>query len=409
MRLDSRNHRLSGTVLFAVLFSGACGERSPAAEGPTVRDSAGVTIVSNTAPSGFEELGWTVGGEPVLAVGQLEGEAPWLLSGVTSPLLRSDGVLVLGNRGTGQLRAFSPDGDLVWEAGGAGSGPGEFEALSWVGLLPGDSLLVNDGRTRRVSIFDPEGTFVRSYTPERMEGAPTASPVALFDGGVVTSGGVSFSGGSGAARELVWDRAPHFVSDTEGRVLETLPDVLSQEFVVFRDGGSVGITEPPISRTGFITARGDRIVIGDGRALDLAVLDAAGRPTRRVRMDLPTVAVDGGDRDRALEARLGPDADDEARRALLDLWTDIPLPDFRPVADGVRLESDGTLWVRRWAVPWEEAGGERWWVFDPEGRYRGMISMPNAFSLAGIHGDRLVGVHTDALGVEQVRVYALER
>jgi hypothetical protein len=52
---------------------------------------------------------------------------------------------------------------------------------------------------------------------------------------------------------------------------------------------------------------------------------------------------------------------------------------------------------------------ERWDVFDPDGRFLGGITMPDGFRVTQIGEAFVLGVHTDALGVERVRLYSLER
>lgn len=49
-----------------------------------------------------------------------------------------------------------------------------------------------------------------------------------------------------------------------------------------------------------------------------------------------------------------------------------------------------------------------WHVFDPEGRYLGQVLMPGGFYVYQIVGDRVVGRHTDAEGLETARVYRIE-
>lgn len=389
----------------------ACGDGGPpTTAGPTTRDSAGVEIVENTAPRWGPGDGWTLVPEPTLAIGTLDGADPYLLAQVSAPALRSDGSLVLANRGTNHVRAFAPDGSLLWQAGGEGEGPGEFLSLSWVGVLPGDSVLAWDFRSRRVTVLAPDGETARTYTPTPAEGTTTAAPMAVLDGGrVLANGGVTFSGGEGQGTEVVWPQVGYYLADLEGAIQDSVLSAHTGEMVVMRDAGSIGVMPPPLARTGFVDARGDWIVSGASQAVDLAVRSSDGTLLRRVRLPVPPETPADGDLERAVDAQLGADADPEARRTRMRQLADVSLPDRYPVADQVVVEADGTIWLRIWRAPWASDEPARWRIFDPAGAFLGILTVPSGFDLREIEGDRLVGIHTDALGVEQVRVYALER
>lgn len=394
-----------------VLTSSACGgDSSSETAGPVVRDSAGVTIVENGAPTWAPGEGWTVTPDPVFRVGSLDGDDAELFSGAGTPRLRSDGVVVLADAGTAEVRAFGPDGDFRWSAGGRGEGPGEFQTLRWIGLLPGDSVMAFDFRSRRVTVIGPGGDLARTYSPETPEGTVTASPVTLLDGGrVLASGGVRFSGGDGPSSEVTWPDVPYYLTDLEGARVDSLMMVRSVEMVVLRDEGSIAVAPPPIARRGFVGARGRRIVSGESQAIDLAVRDASGTLVRRVRLEVEGETPASGDLERAIEANLGPGAEPDQVRAQLSTLADVPLPDRYPVVEQVIVEQDGTMWLRSWRPPWAEEAPSRWRVFDPEGVYLGEVDVPAGFRVTSIEGDRLLGVHRDALDVEQVRMYDIVR
>lgn len=62
-----------------------------------------------------------------------------------------------------QFAVFSPAGKLIKVVGRAGSGPGEFRMINGVAIAAGDSILVHDIELQRLSIFDPELRYVRSF------------------------------------------------------------------------------------------------------------------------------------------------------------------------------------------------------------------------------------------------------
>jgi hypothetical protein len=86
-----------------------------------------------------------------------------------------------------------------------------------------------------------------------------------------------------------------------------------------------------------------------------------------------------------------------------------------PVFSLFHLGPEGSLWVQPVLSPGllsdeeieqynfiEEFGGPDWWIFDSEGRYLGVVSMPERFTPRLFLGDRLYGVARDEFDVQYV-------
>jgi hypothetical protein len=86
------------------------------------------------------------------------------------------------------------------------------------------------------------------------------------------------------------------------------------------------------------------------------------------------------------------------------------VPRHKPYFQRLIVEDDGHLWVHR--VEEGNPPGTRFDVFDPKGRFLGELRSPVALAWipsAEIHGDFMVGVTTDALGVERAVRLRIER
>ena len=70
---------LSSALALAAACSGTAGRGAAA---PTVRDSAGITIVENTGTAWAEGGGWALADSPMVSIGGLEGEANADMSGI---------------------------------------------------------------------------------------------------------------------------------------------------------------------------------------------------------------------------------------------------------------------------------------------------------------------------------------
>ena len=110
------------------------------------------------------EQPWAIEESPLFRIGDLSGQPEYELYRVSGAVRLSDGRLVIGNSGTSELRWYSETSEFIRSSGGAGEGPGEFSLLSAVFPVGGDSIAVGDPRLRRLSIFDPQGEFVRSVS-----------------------------------------------------------------------------------------------------------------------------------------------------------------------------------------------------------------------------------------------------
>jgi hypothetical protein len=102
----------------------------------------------------------------LLRIGSLEGPAD-AFGNVRGVALGPANRLYVADDLSHDVRVFDADGQLVRVIGRKGQGPGEFE-LPWVVAVDdADTLMVWDQRLMRVSVFDPQGGFLRSFTPPR--------------------------------------------------------------------------------------------------------------------------------------------------------------------------------------------------------------------------------------------------
>jgi hypothetical protein len=123
-----------------------------------------VTGCSGDRPSSDRDIfacpACTLALDTLAVLGNSEG--PGALTAVIGVRLDSQSrYWVFGEGAVPQL--FGPDGEFMLELGRLGEGPGEFVGAHDVWMLPGDSLLVRDGRGMHV--FAPELTYVRSVAP----------------------------------------------------------------------------------------------------------------------------------------------------------------------------------------------------------------------------------------------------
>jgi hypothetical protein len=78
-------------------------------------------------------------------------------------------------------------------------------------------------------------------------------------------------------------------------------------------------------------------------------------------------------------------------------------------AHGNRMYADplGNLWLQEYVL--DEAAAARWIVFDADGRWLGSVETPAGFTLNEVGTDYVLGIWSDSLDVQHVRMYRIEK
>ncbi|HEU4827720.1 MAG TPA: hypothetical protein VFT04_00860 [Gemmatimonadales bacterium] len=402
--------RLRRLIPFLAIAVAGCAERGTEfGPGATLRDSAGVSIIQNREPAWHADSIWRVGEGPTLELGGPEGIAVGEVVG----LVRTEAGAIAAADGRAQIiRVFAPDGRLVRSVGRQGSGPGEFQALAWLGAHA-DSLLAFDLLTRRVTLF---GTGRPRITQLQAQGPALTAPLGRFGDGtlLVVSGGAMFpfAGGEGDARR---DSAQLLRFGADGVVRDTLVRIAwGETFGVAIGSGEGRFLAPmprPFGRRTSVVLAGEEVVIGEADRYEVKVVDASGKLLRRIRRPhdpVPvtpeaiaaykaTIRLPTGSR--GLQARI-----DSALMSALD---SAPFPATLPAYERVLVDEGGNIWVLEYAVRLDQP--RRWSVFTREGQWLGDVLTPPGLRVKDIGEDWILGVWRDAEGAERIRMHALMR
>ncbi len=408
---------LSLLAVSALQAPGLAGEQ----DGTRHSDSAGVAIATAVEPAWGPGEGWTVDEEPLLEIGTAVGDPEYQLYNVVGAVRLSTGDIVVGDGGSGELRRYDRDGTFVWRAAGEGEGPGEHQFLTFLGLLPGDSLVTYDAALARVQVFDPAGRLARTFPiespwrgsiPRRAVGVSGRSLVmALTDGTEMPDGGVVRWPGIRVATLDLSDGAIEAVSDFPGgeQVIEQYGENIA--FVAYDFG-----KEPQ-----FAVAPGTLAAVDTG-AFDVRSISLRdGRVARILRRDIAPTPVTSAHVDAEIEAYIEsnvtyggvsrPQAEQMAQRR-----RENPRAPTLPILRSMRPDAVGNLWVEPFFGAGIEVGPFE--VFAPDGTWLGSVSVPPRLDRGftpdmapglEIGDDYLLGVWSDAQGVEYVRLYSLDR
>ena len=155
---------LSGAALATGLAQ--CTYGNGVDDGPVVRDSAGIEILENGGRGKWKPIDrLRVTGQPVVEIGDVESEE-FAFERVADALLLDDSLFIVANQGSGEMIFFNFNGDWLYSVGRIGSGPGEFDRLKAIEILPDGYLVAFDSGHRRVSVFEIDGELVRTLPLE---------------------------------------------------------------------------------------------------------------------------------------------------------------------------------------------------------------------------------------------------
>jgi len=391
-----------------LLSSLACSGAEAGGSGATVRDSAGIEIVENSSPEWKDGTGWRLADTPDVDIGVLEGADEYQLFQARDAKRLTDGRIVVANGGTNELRFYTPDGNHVASAGREGGGPGEFQQLGWIRTFGGDSLMVYDFSLGRMSVFDDNGTFARSFKITPIGEASFVIGADVFsDGMVLAKSPLIFAGGieNGLNR-----RDELFQTYTAtGEPVDSLGAFPGPEQFI-QTGGSgnrrfIAITSLPFGRTPATAVYGTRFCFGASDTYEIACYERDATLRRLIRRSVPPRPVTPADVEAYKERELADVEDENARRDAERRYEEMPVPETMPAYATFTLDAVGDLWVREFTVG--EAATWTWTVFDPEGRMLGTMALPPDFRVTQIGDDFVLGLWRDDLEVEHVRLYTL--
>lgn len=389
-----RPHRLAGVVLLVSITACQPGEDR---SGVTETDSAGVRIVDSSTPLWSEGDRWTLSEHPILEIGAVEGGDDDILFGVQDVDRRADGRWVVTASRAHEVRLYSAEGVFERFIGRAGEGPGEFESPFEVWLGSGDSMVVQSFLRR--TVFDADGEFVETAD------APGTSPQDRFANGsllfvVVPEGQNGFEPGPLHPVNALVRKS------LDGSNVDTLAHVSGMPMFNVASGNGVSRFGQPFAASRIAAALGDSVVTIGGDGFEVRLFDDTGSLRRIMRRSVDPVPVTDAHIE-ALEARMMDGLPERLRPSRERLFAEWLYPEFVDPVDRLEVDDAGNSWVRAYQT--DLPGPALWSVFDRDGRWLGELGLPSDFVVHEIGSDYLAGVWTNALDVQFVRVYALEK
>jgi hypothetical protein len=358
-----------------------------------------LTLIATAAPVDAQ---WALSATPVLTIGS-DASPEYQFNRIEHLHRLSDGRVVVT---TGpDIRFFDGAGKFVSKAGGRGRGPGEFQYISAMFVMPGDSLMTMN--IRSVIVLDPQGKFVRQSQPDLQP---------LSTGDWFTEGSVLLPNGNLLAPQYSRKEGNSQNPALHRPLLRySILDLPTGKVTPLHTGGGIaqqfGNGRPivmPFTPHEQQAIGADRVYVGDNDSTVIHAFTLDGKPAGDFIVADKATPVTAADlasyKERELEwatQNKMPKADFEQR------WAVGPKPKRHPYWGTAIVDRASALWVS--TSPRTDEIPLTWTAFDRDGRRLGSITMPARFTPKEIGSDYILGVQRDEDGVETIAMYSLRR
>ena len=352
------------------------------------------------APAGLES--WAISAAPSTSIGVVDGDSTYLFQRIVDVAFGPDGQILVADGGLLLVREYDPAGRFASQLGGRGEGPGEFQSVRGIWIVPPDTIGVWDSRALRLTYFGRGGAAARTVSLESANASAGAGRLdflagSLSDGSVVI-GSVALAedlGGDLVSLERISPSGDHLgqLAETRGLVRARLADQLT---------GPV-----PFSPFPHVTTHADVMYYTNGMEPRVITWSPVGG-------DTITFPAHEYDVDREW-SNLAAEVERRSVEPFVRAVGTAPRPQLIPHLAGLLVDDAGFVWAKRyepladaiWLVRGLRSSGGTWWVSDPSGDLVATVAIPEGFAPVEIRGAQVLGVVTDSLGVERVEVRTL--
>jgi hypothetical protein len=406
-------------ALVPLLLLAGCGGPDAGSSTYSQTDSAGVTIVESIRPLWKGREGWKVGRDPDLSIGITDGDERYLLNDVRGVRRMSDGRIAVLDQGSFRVRVYDRTGEHLMDLGGEGDGPSEFRTPQFMGLIS-DTLFVYEAIGGSLTWFAPDGEFLRVSQGFSQADRSRGTFAMLGNVGERVGIGVRHGAPGYHVRDTGIDREPWSIwrFDLENRTLDSLFSVPGGEVeIVSSDGRGTLQRRYVFGKWTCLAISKDRIFVAPTDQFSIREYDEQGALRRIIRRPDAPRRVSRSDFnhwvDRTIETR---DADREEKAEMRRNANQLQVAETMPAFRAISVDSEDNLWVEEWEDVGLEQG--RFSVFRPDGAWLGYVEVREGLTadrgwsdtkILEIGSDYILGVWADDLGVEQVRLYRIEK
>ncbi len=407
-----RKTMLAMLLAGAVTLGGCDEDGANEAATTEVRDSAGIAIVVNGATGAWDADGWTV--EEELSIGVAEGDPNYQFGGISAAGIdvASDGRIFVLDQQAQEISVFDSEGTYLSSMGGAGSGPGELSPGTG-GLLvgAGDTLYVPDLGLQRVTRFAPDGAEAGSFPIDLQDGIPLKWALTPDHRLLAQVRSIPMTADEDAPQEnrLV-------ILDGSGEVTDTFLQLpVGETFQGSGDAFSMRLFSPEAV---WGQLSDGRVASGMNGEYRFEIRSADGELERIVQMPVEPEPVTDSDQRRILGMMRQLYQDQGVPpEAVEQIMGGVDFAETFPAYANIMGGPSGSIWVQHVQNPedtqeedeadmelteLQDLGAPGWDVFDSEGRYLGVVQVPEAFTPVRFLDDVIWGIQRDEFDVQHV-------
>jgi hypothetical protein len=332
-----------------------------------------------------------------LRIGVTEGADEYLFGNIGYIVQHSDGTIFIADTQVPIIRRYDAEGVFMHDVGGEGEGPGEYRDIQGMKLTPDGNLAIWDVQIRRITVFRPDGAWVRDFPGDSGIHTSALTFQADHQGNfylytTIRPGGMRINP---TTREVQQGPPPlrgfHRYSP-EGELLETIempsdePD--SPGYVL---STPAGFLRNFTTRTDSTISSFGNLVVGEQATYALEFRDGEGNVLFATAHDWEPVPLKPAERaqwtawNEYTQRRVA-----ESGMSTGEEYA--PIPATKPAFMEIWPGENGAIWVRRYTEaqererPARPGGDERpqltwyqyptWDVFASEGEFRGTVELP---------------------------------
>lgn len=388
-----------------------------------------VTPLSGQAPvrsyprSARPPAQWTLEARPILEIGGADATGPAEFSGIVGVVRQGDGTIIVADGASRELRVFDSAGRFRRIAARRGNGPGELPDLDGLASVR-DTIIAIENR-RAVYAFAPNGDWLRSMQLPPVPGFIVNPVVGALSGTLIA---FRLRAGSQESLKVVRHDSTWLASislrDTSVRIVgaQTLPPTFGVD-PRFPNTYPLGFAFQLLA-----AVNSGRICTSHSARYEIMCIDSVGRHLFSIEREVPVRAVHDSARRayRAVESGRRPDGTSRFEGTLRahreKVAAETRFAASFPAVSQLLLSRTGELWVRRFVT--EDAIGARgplgmrwrsnpvpsdWSIYDQQGLWIADCRLPARFAPGEIGADYVIGVTRDADDVERATLFRLRK
>jgi hypothetical protein len=355
-------------------------------DAPTISDSAGVTIVDNSAIDLASIPRWTVDTLPSLTIGVTAGDSAYEFGNIDGVRQLPNGMLVVlsgAGEAAFEFRFYDSTGKHIATHGRRGQGPGEYQWVNYFGSAGGDTLVAVDFSNKRLNWLSASSGYLRSV---RLDDNPFKKLLGDDASGMVETmvpfgdsvyAVKAFRRAAAGASPSQRAESFHIVNLATNMALELMRWESPPARTVELSFGPTLLRPPGAGRPVHVVDRGRRRICAlITNATRMSCIDHAGKRTSiRWRDEVVPFTAEDRQADEAtvrrnMESARGTPGDAEKLIAAREL------PERHLPVTAFHLDTEGNFWILE---PARDAGGRRssrFRIIAPDGR---MIAFADSF------------------------------